>query len=230
MSEINKVNPDNDNDEIKLDADDLDNPSFHPETMEILQEKTKNREQIDFNQNRFYKTKICGYDVNKIGNTYAFCFDDNYQPKYIIGPHWYFYIVMNVMILALSIFIYHQFLGRVLNSPLKLLYILCILFLICVYFYNFIKNPGIVSKHIIQKDSSQYCQICQCYIEAKSYTHHCKFCNVCINGFDHHCVWIGKCVGKENKFIFFFLLVSVGIIYAFILATSIYYIIKIVKE
>ena len=33
---------------------------------------------------------------------------------------------------------------------------------------------------------------------------HCRYCNVCIKGYDHHCPWISKCVGKNNISRFYF--------------------------
>ena len=42
-------------------------------------------------------------------------------------------------------------------------------------------------------------------------------CNICVEKMDHHCVWVGKCVGKNNVCSFYSMLVSIGIVYAYII-------------
>ena len=63
----------------------------------------------------------------------------------------------------------------------------------------------IVTKNI---DINNYCPKCNidfngCYIK------HCYICDQCIEDFDHHCIWIGKCIGKNNKNLFLLLLILI---------------------
>lgn len=45
--------------------------------------------------------------------------------------------------------------------------------------------------------------------------HHCRSCNMCIEGLDHHCVFIGSCVGSSNKrsFVSFLFWVVISCVY-----------------
>ena len=40
--------------------------------------------------------------INRIGNTYAFWFDKNDEPRIVIGPHWPFYICLSSIITLIS--------------------------------------------------------------------------------------------------------------------------------
>ena len=54
---------------------------------------------------------------------------------------------------------------------------------------------------------NDYCPRCNIYINNGKNIKHCYICDYCIEGFDHHCIWIGKCLGKNNKIIFLLLLI-----------------------
>ena len=58
-------------------------------------------------------------------------------------------------------------------------------------------------------DINNYCPKCNIFINNNYLIKHCYICNSCIEEFDHHCIWIGKCVGKENKKIFLLLLILI---------------------
>ena len=62
-----------------------------------------------------------------------------------------------------------------------------------------------------------YCNICQVYYAPDQNVEHCKLCQVCVEKMDHHCVWVGKCVGKNNAFSFYAMLVSIGFVYGYII-------------
>ena len=62
-----------------------------------------------------------------------------------------------------------------------------------------------------------YCNICQVYYAPDQNVEHCKLCEVCVEKMDHHCVWVGKCVGKNNAFSFYAMLVSIGFVYGYII-------------
>ena len=46
---------------------------------------------------------------------------------------------------------------------------------------------------------------------------HCNMCGICVENIDHNCIWVGKCVGKNNKFSFDAMLFSIGLFYAYII-------------
>ena len=58
-------------------------------------------------------------------------------------------------------------------------------------------------------DISNYCPKCNIIIHNENRIKHCYICDCCIEDFDHHCIWIGKCLGKDNKNIFLLLLVLI---------------------
>lgn len=51
-------------------------------------------------------------------------------------------------------------------------------------------------------DIEKYCPVCESKNTLTSV--HCYICQKCIDGFDHHCLWMGKCVGRGNKSLFYF--------------------------
>ena len=89
--------------------------------------------------------------------------------------------------------------------------------LVCLYILYFLnKSPGTIKQNkknyllsLLEKDEENnidlwnYCIRCQTKKEIDS--NHCYFCDKCICGFDHHCIWLKKCIGKNNKKQFYFL-------------------------
>ncbi|XP_047307821.1 protein S-acyltransferase 24-like [Impatiens glandulifera] len=63
-----------------------------------------------------------------------------------------------------------------------------------------INNPALLAGNW-----SQLCATCKIVrpIRAK----HCSTCDRCVEQFDHHCPWVSNCIGKKNKWDFFFFLV-----------------------
>lgn len=45
------------------------------------------------------------------------------------------------------------------------------------------------------------CHKCKCIRTSRS--RHCNYCNHCIQEFDHHCIYIGSCIGRNNRVDFF---------------------------
>ena len=87
-----------------------------------------------------------------------------------------------------------------------------------LYFLN--KSPGIIKPNknnflltLIENDKENkidlwyYCIKCQIKTEFNS--KHCYICDKCIKDFDHHCIWLKKCIGKDNKNSFHFLLIII---------------------
>jgi palmitoyltransferase len=55
---------------------------------------------------------------------------------------------------------------------------------------------------------SQQSRHCACPNRNVVRVHHCRTCNVCVQGFDHHCHWLGGDVGQDNLGRFYLYLAS----------------------
>jgi len=65
--------------------------------------------------------------------------------------------------------------------------------------------------------TEKYC--INCYIDIPIRGKHCKICKSCIATFDHHCVWLGNCIGENNRkfFLLFLFFHSSELIFNFVL-------------
>lgn len=61
--------------------------------------------------------------------------------------------------------------------------------------------------------TEKYCV--NCFIDIPIRGKHCKICRSCIATFDHHCVWLGNCIGENNRkyFLLFLFLHSLELIF-----------------
>ena len=166
---------------------------------------------------RFFKKY--GILFCKIGNTLTCKFDskNNNSPKICIGPHWYLAIVANILITTLLTVMYKALIDTIIPFTNKLIYFCLSIFV--YFFFNrcALINPGIVQRKFRDEKNTEYCSICEVYYEPNKKVEHCKMCNICVEKMDHHCVWVGKCVGKNNVCSFYSMLVSIGIVYAYII-------------
>ena len=155
----------------------------------------------------------------KIGNTLTCNFDknNNNSPKICIGPHWYLAVVSNALITILLFTMYNCLVDKDVQTYSKMIYYFLSFFI--YFFFNrcALINPGIIQRKNIDVNNMEYCNICQVYYNSDDKVEHCKMCNICVEKMDHHCVWVGKCVGKNNAFSFYSMLISIGIVYAYII-------------
>ena len=174
--------------------------------------------------NYYQPFKKFGIIFCKIGKTLAFGFDENFYPKFIIGPHWPLFVFMNIIISIMVIVIYKILLSFE-KKLITIIYFISIILILIFYYITFLINPGIILNKKGDMANSSYCSSCQCYYNPSLKISHCNYCGVCIEGLDHHCVWIGKCVGKYNKKTFYGLIVSVVLFYVILLylVTKIYF-------
>jgi len=160
----------------------------------------------------------------KMGRLLTFNFDknNNYIPKYSIGPHWYLTIVLLIIIIILTLLLYST-IFKFTSSLKQLIYFILIL----IQFYLVLKTALTHIKIVMNKkkrniEDSGYCSICQVYFNPKKKVEHCNFCGICAEKVDHHCVWVGKCVAKNNTLYFYGMIVQVVILYIYIIICGIF--------
>jgi palmitoyltransferase ZDHHC9/14/18/palmitoyltransferase len=201
----------------KIDMDEINN--HIPITNDSIDIEI-NSNVINSNFLNYYQPyKRFGILFCKIGNTIAFGFDGNFNPKFIIGPHWPLFILMNLILIILTIFLMKTFFNYFGTTIHKIIFIILIIITIIIYYITFSINPGIVLNKQRDMENQSYCDKCQVYFNPNNKVSHCNLCGVCVEGIDHHCVWVGKCVGKKNIKTFYGLLISVGSIYTLLIIT-----------
>ena len=106
--------------------------------------------------------------------------------------------------------------------PVKIVLAVVVDLIILVMIINIFLDPGVVShrRPVILDPSKQYsCRLCG--VEKGFPARHCRDCQVCIEGFDHHCMWLGKCVGKNNLWVFYFITAAIPLTLVFLMATTV---------
>ena len=102
---------------------------------------------------------------------------------------------------------------------MKLLSILLTLTCIISGLITFILNPGIIYNQKNEENNSEnkiYCFECRFqYPHLGQILTHCEECGVCYIGRDHHCDVFGKCIAKNNLFIFSIFCIGVGFLFVF---------------
>lgn len=228
------------NKDIKIDENHLNNKELNSKYSIINTLDSKSPEiQISkdnklFPSNSFYSNaftlnidsslmlKPTKYCYRKKGKTFQFFGNVNGDPLIIIGPHWYFSLILIIIISSLFYIILFYYWISINYIIITLGFILYFLFLIS-FLYTCLINPGFPVNNIDNilngdlKDNYNYCDICKVYSSYDNKVFHCKFCDICIEGFDHHCPWTGKCIGKKNfkSFVFFVGVVCISILYFF---------------
>ncbi|XP_048650436.1 palmitoyltransferase ZDHHC19-like [Marmota marmota marmota] len=115
-----------------------------------------------------------------------------------------------------------------------------LLFLVsfCSLIYLNGSDPGILHRGSLEEDPNiqyiarvnnmafrlQWCS--KCSFHRPPQTHHCPFCNICVEDFDHHCLWVNNCVGQRNFRVFVLLVVSLCLYLVVLLATILLFLIR----
>jgi len=159
----------------------------------------------------------------KMGKLITFSFDknNNYIPKYSIGPHWYLTVALLIIILSLSIFL-NETIFKEEGYLKKFLFFILIVFEYILVFKTALTHAKVVMNKTKTMEENGYCNICKVYYNERNKVQHCNFCGVCVEKMDHHCVWVGKCVAKNNTFYFYGMIVNVCFIYAYIIICGIF--------
>ena len=181
-------------------------------------------EYYSYNYPEYELFKVGNILFCKMGNLITFYFDknNNFKPKFSIGPNWYMTLVLNIMIIIISLVIYFLILR-------KLRFIFRITFIILAFLSIFGILRAALTHIEINMNKYQdtfhylYCNKCNKYFSGLQKVEHCDLCKVCVIKYDHHCVWVGKCVGKGNFHAFSHMIIFGGIFYLFLIACVIIY-------
>ena len=146
------------------------------------------------------------------GNMKMFLYNGKDEPLIVLGPEWPSSLIM-IFLLFLIIVYYFNFFKNSINPTIKFYGIIIYIIHLILYLICFLKNPGIPPKSLWienyfknknnDKDknySIRICKDCKIIIESTEHIEHCKTCNICVMENEHHSFWIGKCVGKKNKY------------------------------
>jgi hypothetical protein len=224
MSYNNDNNNNNDNDNNKKENDDNVDSEGSPILPQLETMKVSLEEYYRNNYPEHKIIKINNITFVKMGKLLTFHFDknNNYIPKYSIGPHWYLTVLLIIIVLVLSI-VLNSTIFRFSNIFKKIIFFI---FVIVIYYFIFktaLTHPQVVMNKIRRNaEESGFCYICQVHFDPRNKVEHCRFCGVCIEKMDHHCVWVGKCVAKNNTFYFYAMIVSVIIMYIYIIIIGIF--------
>ena len=159
-----------------------------------------------------------------MGNLITFYFNknNNFKPKFSIGPNWYMTLGLNCMIFIISFVIYFLIVRK-----LRFIYRITFLILSFITIISICRAALVHTEILMNKypdlTHNSYCDKCKKYYNRLDKVEHCNLCKVCIIKYDHHCVWVGKCIGKNN-FAAFIQMMFIGcIFYIFLIACVIIY-------
>lgn len=156
------------------------------------------------------------------GNTIPIGIDEDGRERYLLGPHYYIFLLAWLISLVLIAFILKTLYPVSYKVPFGGSLISC-----AVYAFLYLKigfsRPGIASSprtpnDVRGEDMDRYCVPCK-IVKDRS-TKHCFYCDVCIYGYDHHCPWVGKCIGRDNLSLFYSFLMSLSAMFGFLIWAS----------
>ena len=155
------------------------------------------------------------FNINRKGNMKMFFYNKKGDPLIVIGPNWQLAFIMLISI-DISSICYFYFFWNMLFKFLRYLGIIIFLIQSTIYLITILINPGIPSKdlwlenykHLDEIGTYRICNICKIIMKNEDKTDHCDECNICIIGADHHCPWTSKCVGANNKNMFYIFVFS----------------------
>jgi hypothetical protein len=109
------------------------------------------------------------------------------------------------------------------------------------FLFTVIANPGIPERKyyynnyinsINKDDEKNYDRCKRCNIITPKYmkVYHCVYCDVCVINQDHHCTCLGKCIGKNNRFLFYLFIVTMPLYLIMSFITLVAYVIYFDEE
>ena len=158
------------------------------------------------------------------GNMKMFLYNNLNEPLIVLGPDWINSLIM-IILLILVIFYYFYFFKNTINSTIRFYGKIISIIQIFLYLICFLKNPGIPSKNLWIENyfknknndnnknySIKICKDCKIIIESTEHIEHCKICNVCVMDKEQHNLWIGKCIGRNNKYYYYCFIFMTGVL------------------
>ena len=213
------------NDDSNLDSNEAKHHNSFPESIRVnMNESGEENDKIKNNSSQKIGTlnrNLSNYFYMKLGNTYAFFGDKSGSPLIVIGPHYLKYVGLCSFVTLIFIGFLCKYWTN-LNLFFKLSGLIIYLTFFLSYTYTFLVNPGIPksdenSNMSRPKGRHKYCGSCGIWINIEDNTDHCFDCNICYEGLDHHCPWTGKCIAKNNLNSFYLFLVSILLIFCYLL-------------
>lgn len=202
---------------------------FHKNSKEELFISTEKKEQKlskskqTQNSKNSQKIQSNSFFFRKIGNTFSFFGNNHGDPIIMIGPHWYLYLIVSILI-SIGTFFYIRFYWNFITNLSKIILSFFYFVFFFSYSYTAIINPG-YPKHENQPQVDEekyqyfYCSKCKLWTPKKIQTQHCQTCDICVEGYDHHCPWVSGCVGVKNLLSFYIFIGSLFsglVVYIFI--------------
>ena len=122
---------------VKIDENNNNNINNNDNVIEIdSQNNIENFERISKNKDfnpyddlyTFYKPfKLCNILFCKIGRNLCFGFNKDYEPIFVIGPHWYLFILLSIIIFIIVYFLFSHFIK---------IYVSYVNFFIIIFIFN----------------------------------------------------------------------------------------------
>ena len=189
--------------------------------------KTSLEDFYRINYPEFQIIKFYRFTFIRMGKLLTFNFDknNNYIPKYSIGPQWYLTVLLLFIIFLISYFIYSAIFNET-RFLEKLIFVLFILIEYILVLKTALTHAKIVMNKKKNIGDNGFCNFCKVYYNPSNKVEHCNFCKVCAEKMDHHCIWVGKCVAKNNTFYFYAMIANIFFIYAYIIIYAIFIAIK----
>ena len=158
------------------------------------------------------------------GNMKMFFYNELNEPLIVLGQDLIYSLIM-IIFLIIVIFYYFYFFKNSINSSIRFYGIIISIIHIFLYLICFLKNPGIPSKNLWIENyfknknndnnknySIRICKDCKIIIESTEHIEHCKICNICVIDKEQHNLWIGKCIGRNNKYYYYCFIFMTGVL------------------
>ena len=182
---------------------------------------TTNKNSLSINRNNEENSTL---NRSRKGNMKMFLYNGKNEPLIVLGPDWKNSLKI-IILLILFIYYYFKYLNNYIYPTIKFYGIILSIIHIILYLICFLKNPGIVPESLWIENyfknknndnnknySIRICKDCKIIIESTECIKHCKVCNICVMEMMFHCFWIGKCIGKKNKYYYYCLIIFTGVL------------------
>ena len=160
------------------------------------------------------------YFSKKIGNCFTFFGDRRGDPLFIIGPDWIRFLLI-LVIVTIMYYISCKIKWNNLGGLMKFIGIMIYLLYFISHIYTETINPG-YPKHNLDSKTGEprskfdFCPICKMWVSKEKNTKHCDKCDICIEGHIKHYKWMSKCIGRNNKMLYYILMASFAFLVTFV--------------